>query len=203
MTRRLRWVERVLWVVGTLSVALCVAVGLEGLGFRMQAVGIGQERTPPTPKTMELPPAVLTPDASGRPIGRIDVPALRLSAPIAGSVDAGDLRLGVGHIRGTALPGGLGTVGLAGHRDTFFRPLRRIQPGMQIDLTGAGGTYHYRVDSIEIVTPDKVHVLDIAARPAVTLITCFPFDYIGAAPRRFIVHGHLLSAAPDSVSPHP
>jgi len=130
-------------------------------------------------------------------IGSIEVPALALSAPIVADIDAGSLREGVGHIRGTAIPGGLGTVGLAGHRDSFFRPLRRIAPGMEITLTGNTGTYHYVVDSTEIVTPDKVHVLYIAQRPALTLITCFPFDYIGPAPRRFIVHAHLLSAAPD------
>lgn len=132
-------------------------------------------------------------------MGRIEIPALALSAPITTDYDMTSLRNGVGHIPGTAMPGGLGTVGLAGHRDSFFRPLRRIRPTMDIRLIDKTGTYHYIVDSIEIVTPDKVHVLDIVARPKLTLITCFPFDYVGAAPRRFIVHAHLLSASPDTV----
>ncbi|MDQ2834176.1 MAG: class D sortase [Acidobacteriota bacterium] len=108
------------------------------------------------------------------------------------------LRRGVGHIPGTAVPGGLGTVGLAGHRDSFFRPLRRIAPKMDIRLVDAAGTFHYAVDSTEVVDPERVQVLDTAARPELTLITCFPFDFVGAAPRRFIVHAHLVSAAPDA-----
>lgn len=111
--------------------------------------------------------------------------------------DPTSLREGVGHIRGTALPGGLGTVGIAGHRDTFFRPLRKIMPRMQIRLIDKTGIYSYSVDSTEIVTPNRVNVLNIGSRPELTLITCFPFDYIGAAPNRFIVHAHLLSVSPE------
>lgn len=95
------------------------------------------------------------------------------------------------------MPGGLGTVGLAGHRDTFFRALRKVTPTMDVRLIDKTGTYHYVVDSTEIVTPNKVEVLAIEDRPELTLITCFPFDYVGAAPRRFIVRAHLLSASPD------
>src|SRR6202042_1434389 len=112
-------------------------------------------------------------------IGTIEIPALALSAPIAPDIDADSLRIGVGHIRGTAVPGGLGTVGLAGHRDSFFRPLRRIAAKMEVLLIDKTGIYHYVVDSTEIVSPDKVEVLNIAARPELTLITCFPFDYVG------------------------
>ncbi len=124
-------------------------------------------------------------------IGRIEIPAFALSAPITSDYDGNSLRVGVGHIPGTAVPGGLGTVGLAGHRDSFFRPLRRITPKMEVRLVDKSGIYHYVVDSTEIVSPDKVEVLDIVARPELTLITCFPFDYMGAAPRRFIVHAHF------------
>jgi sortase A len=130
-------------------------------------------------------------------IGRIEIPEIALSAPIMASISRDGLLRGAGHVPGTALPGGLGTIGIAGHRDTFFRPLRRIHPGMQIKVIGAAGAYRYRVDSTEIVDPEEVKVLDIASRPMLTLITCYPFNYIGAAPRRFIVHAHLLSVAPD------
>jgi sortase A len=122
-----------------------------------------------------------------------------LSAPITSDDDVNSLHLGVGHIPGTAVPGGLGTVGLAGHRDSFFRPLRKVTPKMEIRLVDKSGTYHYFVDSTEIVSPEKVEVLDIVARPELTLITCFPFDYVGAASRRFIVHAHHLSASPAGV----
>jgi len=130
-------------------------------------------------------------------IGRLEIPQIALSVPITASISQEGLLRGAGHVPGTALAGGLGTIGIAGHRDTFFRPLRRIRPGMQIKVVGAAGAYRYRVDSTEIVDPEEVKVLDIASRPMLTLITCYPFNYIGAAPRRFIVHAHLLSVAPD------
>lgn len=131
-------------------------------------------------------------------VGRLDIPALKLSVPVMSDFESESLLRGVGHIQGTAMPGGLGTMGLAGHRDTYFRPLRRITLGMIINVTDDTGTYHYQVDSTEIVAPEQVKVLDIVDRPKMTLVTCYPFDYVGAAPMRFIVHAHLLSAAPDA-----
>ncbi len=186
--------ERLLWAAGALSLGYCLVVGIQVRGSQNIAAGIG--------KPQRGGDAVTQNDVSmaDSVIGRIEIPALELSAPITADYDVNSLRLGVGHIPGTAVPGGLGTVGLAGHRDSFFRPLRRVTPKMEIRLIDKTGTYHYVVDSTEIVSPDKVEVLDIAARPELTLITCFPFDYVGAAPRRFIVHAHLLSASPDGVS---
>ncbi len=130
-------------------------------------------------------------------MGRIDIPAVGLSVPILSDFESDSLLRGVGHIQGTAMPGGLGTMGLAGHRDTYFRPVRRIALGMRIDVTDKTGTYHYQVDSTEIVNPDQVQVLDIVDRPSMALVTCYPFNYVGAAPKRFIVHAHLLSALAD------
>jgi len=186
--------ERVFWAAGALCLGYCLVVGVQVRGSQKIAADIGRQ---------QLAAGEVTHDdvsvASGV-IGRIEIPALALSAPITSDYDVNSLRIGVGHIPGTAVPGGLGTVGLAGHRDSFFRPLRRIAPKMEIRLVDKSGTYHYMVDSTEIVNPDRVEVLDIVARPELTLITCFPFDYVGAAPRRFIVHAHLLSASPDGVS---
>ena len=130
-------------------------------------------------------------------IGKIQIPRLRLSAPITTGVGKVELIEGVGHIPGTAFAGGLGTMGLAGHRDTFFRPLRGIQPGMQIRVTGTSGTYRYQVDSTRIVTPEQVDVLETGSEPRLILVTCYPFHYIGAAPKRFIVQAHLVSLIPD------
>ena len=130
-------------------------------------------------------------------MGRLEIPAIGLMVPMVADFDPASLRRGVGHIQGTAMPGGLGTLGLAGHRDTFFRPLQRIAKDMDIRVTDESGTYHYRVDSTEIVTPDQVQVLDIRNEPKLTLVTCYPFDFIGQAPKRFIVHAHLLSLEPD------
>lgn len=131
-------------------------------------------------------------------IGRLEIPQLSISVPVMADFNPNSLLRGVGHIQGTAMPGGLGTMGLAGHRDTYFRPLRRIEPKMDIRVADESGTYHYQVDSTEVVMPEQVEVLEIRSRPELTLITCFPFDYIGAAPKRFIVHAHLLSVSPDA-----
>ena len=130
-------------------------------------------------------------------IGKLDITAIGLAVPIMSNYETSSLLQGVGYIPGTAKPGGLGTLGLAGHRDTYFRPLSRIEKGMDIRVADATGTYHYLVDSTEIVKPDDVAVLNIRDQPALTLVTCYPFHYIGAAPFRFIVHAHLLSVLPD------
>ena len=130
-------------------------------------------------------------------IGRLEIPRIDLQVPILENYDPASLRLGVGRISGTAWIGGLGNLALAGHRDTFFYPLRNIRSGMEINIVTTEGTFRYVVDSTEVVTPDQVNVLDIRNRPELTLVTCYPFKFIGAAPKRFIVHAHLLSLNPD------
>jgi len=102
-------------------------------------------------------------------------------------LDALTLTRAVGHIPGTALPGEPGNVGIAGHRDTFFRALRDLQPQDEIDFTTHSGRYHYVVESLRIVEPDNVSVLKPDEGHTLTIVTCFPFEYIGKAPRRFIV----------------
>ena len=123
--------------------------------------------------------------ATGAILGRLDIPKLKISVPLIDGVRDADLQRG------------LGTVGIAAHRDTFFRPLREIAPGAQIVLGSAQGSFTYEVVSTEIVNPDQVNVLDLADSPQLTLITCYPFNYIGAAPKRFIVHARLLSLEPS------
>ncbi len=130
-------------------------------------------------------------------MGRLEIPDLHLSVPVTTGIEPSSLLHGVGHINGTAMPGGLGTIGLAGHRDTYLRALRSVAVGMDIRVVDGTGVYHYTVDSTEIVTPEQVEVLAIQSRPALTLITCFPFDYVGPAPKRFIVHAYLNSVIPD------
>jgi len=102
-------------------------------------------------------------------------------------VDDSDLKRAVGHIPRTALPGDSGNVGIAGHRDTFFRPLRSIERDDTITVRTLHGAYRYRVVSMNVVRPEDIQVLYPTGRASLTLVTCFPFDYIGAAPKRFIV----------------
>ena len=126
------------------------------------------------------------------------MPALGLRVPILNDYDPDSLRRGVGRIKGTGVPGGLGNFVVAGHRDTYFRPLRRVANGMVMRVFTAAGTFDYIVDGTRIVLPEDVDVLDIGDRPEMTLITCYPFDYIGAAPKRFIVRAHLVSVAGEA-----
>ncbi len=130
-------------------------------------------------------------------LGELRIPALKLAVPVVPGDDKISLLRGVGHIPGTAMPGGLGTAALAGHRDTFLRPLAHVAPAMKIEVSLGDSIYRYRVDRTEIVHPDAVRVLDTTGRPELVLVTCYPFHYIGAAPLRFIVHAHLLSLAPE------
>ncbi len=120
-------------------------------------------------------------------IGRLEIPRLGLKAMIDDGIEAGTLRYAVGHVPGTALPGDEGNTALAGHRDTYFRALRQIRLHDDIVITTAKHTYHYEVQSIQLVSPRDVWVLNNSKEPLLTLVTCFPFDYIGPAPKRFIV----------------
>lgn len=126
--------------------------------------------------------------------GRLEIPDLHLSAPILSECSDSALRLGSCHVQGTAVAGGLGNMGIAGHRDSTFRSLRNIQKGQVIDVYGQEGHFQYSVDTMVVVPADDTSVLAIREQPELTLITCFPFNYVGAAPKRFIVHAHLLSA---------
>lgn len=126
-------------------------------------------------------------------IGRIEVPRLRLSAMVREGVEEETLRRAVGHVPYTPLPGQPGNVGLAGHRDTFFRKLRDIKSNDKIVISTLHGDYDYQVESIKIVTPKDVDVLaPTPGQQALTLVTCYPFNYIGSAPKRFIVRAKLL-----------
>jgi sortase A len=130
------------------------------------------------------PPA----EEPGGVVGRISIPRLHLSAIVEEGVDETTLARAVGHIPGTALPGETGNIGIAGHRDTFFQKLKDLQPNDKIDFTTHTGRYHYTVESLTVVEPSDVSVLSSTGGKILTIVTCFPFHYIGAAPRRFIVH---------------
>jgi sortase A len=137
--------------------------------------------------------SVLATIPEGSAIGRIEIPRIGVSAVIAEGEESATLRLAVGHIPGTALPGRNGNIGLAGHRDSFFRPLGRIRLQDEVRLTVEGGDVSvYRVDSIAVVDPANVGVLEPGPVSSVTLVTCFPFGYLGPAPRRFVVRARRV-----------
>jgi sortase A len=124
-------------------------------------------------------------------MGRIEIPRLGVSAVIRAGSDARTLRLAVGYVTGTSLPGEDGNIGLAAHRDTFFRRLRDIRADDEIRLVTPEGTYSYIVERTHIVGPRDTWVLGRTAEPALTLVTCYPFNYVGSAPQRFIVRAAL------------
>ncbi|MEO5923683.1 MAG: class D sortase [Bryobacteraceae bacterium] len=120
-------------------------------------------------------------------VGRVEIERLGVSVIVMEGTGSSTLRRAVGHIEGTALPGQPGNIGLAGHRDSFFRPLRNIQQNDVITLTTLLGEYRYRVLSAKIVPPTDVSVLAPGEGQVLTLVTCYPFYFVGPAPDRFVV----------------
>lgn len=158
------------------------------LVFALLAAGI--------PSALSAAPAKRTRPAALPPIiGTIEIPRLEVSSEVREGQTEATLSRGVGHIPGTALPGQKGNVGMAGHRTSFFKPLGSIRPGDMIRVKTAAGSFSYLVLDTEIVLPEDVRVLDPDSYPRLTLVTCFPFEYKGHAPKRFIVHAQLIESA--------
>jgi len=132
----------------------------------------------------------------GKPIGSIEIPRLGLSSVVLEGDDAAALLLGVGHLSDTPLPWHDGNTVLAAHRDTFFRPLAHIRKGDVIRFSTADAALEYVVKELKVVEPTAVEVLEPTSAATLTLITCFPFDYIGPAPQRFIVRAERRSSSP-------
>ncbi len=128
------------------------------------------------------------------PLGVLEISALRLRVPILEGTDDLTLDRGVGHIPDTAPLGGTGNVGIAGHRDGFFRVLKDVHVGDTIDVYTQASRSRYVVDEMQIVSPDDVSVLAPRAEPSLTLVTCYPFYFVGSAPSRYIVHATLADA---------
>ena len=201
LRRILRWAQRALVAGGVFLLGYCAFVLLDSWIFQQQqgrdldrlldddsAASVG---VPPTEPVAE-PAAPLAAAADGL-IGRIEIARLGLSAIVVEGIDRRTLRRAVGHIPGTALPGQSGNVGIAGHRDTFFRPLQEIQVDDIITLTTRWGEYRYRVVSSRVVSPDDVAVLHPTSNEVLTLVTCHPFYFVGPAPDRFIVRAERVT----------
>lgn len=193
------WGRRVLFAGAALAVGYCGFVLAdtwifqygESRNFEHQlhdaraASGI---RVPTLPQSF---PAV----ATGGLIGRLEVPRLGISVIVIEGETQAILRRAAGHVPGTSLPGQPGNVGITGHRDTFFRPLRNIERNDMITFTTLQGEYRYRVVSTRVVNPDDVAVLDSTGGEFLTLITCHPFYFVGPAPNRFIVRAERVTGA--------
>jgi len=148
---------------------------------------------PPLPPLAEADRASVESVApKGSSLGQIEISSIGLTAMIEEGDGGRILRQAIGHIPGTALPGQQGNVVIAGHRDTFFRPLRNIHKGDEIILKTLDGSYRYRVDFTEVVSPKDIEMLGRSACPILTLVTCYPFYFVGPAPKRFIVRASKM-----------
>jgi LPXTG-site transpeptidase (sortase) family protein len=192
--RLLRWTERGLMAIGVGLGAWCAALLVEAR-FHQSA-----DLNPPLVVTQTVLPgdsgdrnaSIPPPPAAGMFIGRLEAPSVKLSTVVLEGSDDGTLSRGSGHIEDTPLPGQKGNVGIAGHRDTTFRALRRIRVGDPLEFRTGDTLYRYRISKTMIVGPDDVYVLDPTPQPALTLVTCYPFEFVGHAPRRFIVRADLV-----------
>jgi sortase A len=156
-------------------------------GWRFQRAERAQFESVLMARSTGTKAAPLPAPAAGGLIGRIEIPRLELSVMVVEGADNRNLRHAAGHIRGTGLPGRPGNVGISAHRDTYFRPLRNIRRDDVITLTTVAAAYRYRVVSTKVVRPNAVAVLDSGDAEVLTLVTCYPFYFVGPAPDRFIV----------------
>lgn len=192
LVRWLAALEALLFVVGV------VALGWYGMAhlsaardqaawareLEQQALAIKQHSLPAALASRSLEKGAL--------IGRLDVPRLGVSAITREGADEVTLRRSIGHVPETALPGEHGNAAFAGHRDTFFRNLEDVRAGDRIVVTTLAGRHLYIVRETRIVEPSDVSVLDPTTEPMLTLVTCYPFNFVGPAPQRFIVRAAML-----------
>jgi sortase A len=129
------------------------------------------------------------------PLAVLSIPRLGLEVPVFEGTDELTLNRGAGRIRGTAMPGEQGNIGIAAHRDGFFRSLKDVHPGDRIELAQLRHRFVYTVDTLAVVDPSNVTVLQSRPQPSLTLVTCYPFHFIGGAPRRYVVQASLADSA--------
>jgi LPXTG-site transpeptidase (sortase) family protein len=138
-------------------------------------------------KIVETAPAGKRLHRGGAVLGRFEVPRLHLSYVVLEGTDNRTLDKSIGHVEGTADIGEPGNIGIAGHRNTHFRKLEWIRRDDEIKLSSTDAEFCYRVEWVRLFKPGDLEVLDPSHGPALTLVTCFPFEYVGAAPLRFVV----------------
>jgi sortase A len=182
-----KMLERALYGLGFLLLIFWVAVHMDARRYQNRQMKILAESKGALGQSSALDTAV-----PGSVIGQIAIPRLGLSAVVTEGTDAKTLLRAVGHLAGTAFPGRPGNIVLAGHRDTYFRSLAGIAQDDTIRITTPRGRYAYQVISTQVVPPNRTEVLLPSTSPLLTLVTCYPFRYIGRAPMRFIVQARQV-----------
>ena len=179
----LRWSSYLVLVAGLCVLGYVVYAYASAYAFQKSAFIDFSSHPPKAPAVERLL-------SEGSVLGRLQIERLGLSAVVVQGDSPSVLRHAIGHVPGTALPGEYGNIALAGHRDTLFRALRKTRGGDIISLKTAQGEYEYEVQSTAIVAPTDMQVLQSSGGEELTLITCYPFYFIGPAPDRFIVRAH-------------
>lgn len=192
MTGLQKILGRVLILTGALAFASWGYLILHQIWFQRAANRVLQQRIAKVSASADQyapqPHASAFPLRHGELLGRLEVPRVNISVIVLEGSDSAVLDVAAGHIPGTALPGGSGNIGIAAHRDTFFRSLAEIRPQDQLTFRTPAGVFEYGVERTEVVEPSDIEVLRQTSDAELTLVTCYPFHYIGAAPKRFIVH---------------
>ena len=206
---RWRWAERSLIVVGAALLLLAGGARLVGeiqgkrqlARFEAAAGATGVDTRLWSPERIRAFEESLRKDL-GAPLAVLVIPKIGLEVPVVEGTDELALNRAVGLIEGTARPGETGNTGIAGHRDGFFRGLKDVAVGDEIELKTLAARHRYAVESIRIVSPDDVWVLDPTPSPVLTLVTCYPFYFVGSAPQRCVVRAARRDVA-DAASPAP
>jgi sortase A len=185
----MRWISRALFLIGFVALSYSVGGTIDAELYQIHSHHAFEEEKQNPPKFAAWADESL--------IGQVEIPKIGLSVMVADGIDWKTLRRAVGHVPGTAFPGEAGNAAIAAHRDTFFRGLGGVSPGDSIIVNTRRGAFHYVVESTEIVKPNDVRVLRPSTSPKLTLITCYPFHFIGPAPKRFIVHATMPDEFPS------
>lgn len=185
-------------LVAALITAGVIQLAIVGLAY-VRSWLLERETRPVSTRT-EVPGATLARAAAAREaavrsgtIGHLEIPRLGLEAPVVEGIDTRSLLGGVGHVPASAFPGERDNLALAGHRDTHFAPLRDIERGDRIRIDTPDGEFVYVVDSTLIVPPTRGDLIEPTGKPTITLVTCYPFHWMGPAPKRFVVRGHVVA----------
>lgn len=196
----MRFLEVMMWTLGTMLIIGFLSLRADGESERLDGIEqltLSREslRAPQPPRAQNsMPEPVVAADPAPAPaitekpvLAVLRIARLSLEVPVKYGTSEAVLRGGAGLIEGTAPPDAAGNVGIAAHRDTFFRPLEDVARGDLIEVETTTGFRSFRVITLSIVRPDQVSVLENTGANRLTLVTCYPFRYFGNAPLRFIV----------------
>src|SRR5262245_31427082 len=197
-----RWLAPLLMGLGVALLTYVLGVSVESQWFQThlseRLASLGKHEAGKLP--LEAAKATREEAQTSGLIGRIEIPRLGVSAMVLEGASGRALRRGVGHVASTAFPGERGNVALAGHRDTYFRKLAKTTRGDRIWLRTPDGTFQYVVQEVLIVPPKRGDLIERGHAPELTLVTCYPFHYVGPAPKRFVVRATLDKSSSETLA---